>query len=499
METKHVNNKWLTGLAQVILLGLLFYALGFAVWTIFYTETGNGDNVEHLHSTWLVAYGKVPYRDFFQHHNPLMWYIFAPIVYLSTNVLTLLDIAHALGIAGGILTFWVVYKICRCFFNTSFLSTLTALLVLCPPYYYIFCFNYNPDTFMALFFACGLYFLFNYWQKGGLYSLCLSFECFFISFLFTQKILITCAVLGILSLYIFYRQKSDVKDVISALILPILSLLLFIALLYQADALKLYWLSNYPFNVTMQKYYGADKISVTDYQMLYPAVILSFLSILFLFYKENIYFKLISFLFIIELALRCFYFSIAPYYLLPLMIYTTVLNSVLIEKIKRKNIGIIFILSIFCIYGAVISKRQYLKPRSQDRTFARYIANNITPCDYVLSSYFGNQSIISKDVHYYWSMLGHIDVAGEETGIKPKPDVNELVLKYKPKFVYGGVYWDSYTKHRGRNVYVQQVAKHILDEYYIPTPFSDFYILKYELRGKNCQYDTLKKEWFYAD
>ena len=96
-------------------------------------------------------------------------------------------------------------------------------------------------------------------------------------------------------------------------------------------------------------------------------------------------------------------------------------------------------------------------------------------------------------------MLGHIDVAGEETGIKPKPDVNELVLKYKPKFVYGGVYWDSYTKHRGRNVYVQQVAKHILDEYYIPTPFSDFYILKYELRGKNCQYDTLKKEWFYAD
>ncbi len=499
METRHVNNKLLTRLAQIILLGVLFYALGFAVWTIFYTETGNGDNVEHLHATWLVANGKVPYRDFFQHHNPLLWYIFAPIVYLSTNVLTLLDIVHALGIAGGILTFSVVYKICRRFFNASFLSTLTALLILCPPYYYIFCFNYNPDTFMALFYACGLYFLFNFWHKGGLYSLCLSFECFFISFLFTQKILIDCAVLGILSLYIFYQQKASIKDIILALVLPILSLLLFIAMLYYADALKLYWQSNYPFNIIMQKYYGADKINVMDVQMLYPAVVLSFFSVLFLFYKESIYFRLISLLFIIELGMRCFYFSIAPYYLLPLMIYITILNSVLIEKTKNKNIGIIFILSVVAVYGAAISKKQYLKPRSQDRTFARYIANNITPCDYVLSSYFGNQSIISKDPHYYWSMLGHVDVAGEEAGIKKKPDVIELVLKYKPKFIYGGVYWNSYAQHRGENIYIQQVDKNIINDYYIPTPFPDFYILKYELREKNCRYNAQKKEWLYAN
>ena len=96
-------------------------------------------------------------------------------------------------------------------------------------------------------------------------------------------------------------------------------------------------------------------------------------------------------------------------------------------------------------------------------------------------------------------MLGHIDIAGEEMGLKPRPNINELILKYKPKFIFGGVYWDSYAQHQGKFIYIQQVDKNILDEYYLPSPFKDFYILKYELREKNCQYNAQKKEWLYAD
>ena len=32
----------------------------------------NGDNVEHLHVSWLISQGYIPYRDFFQHHNPFV-------------------------------------------------------------------------------------------------------------------------------------------------------------------------------------------------------------------------------------------------------------------------------------------------------------------------------------------------------------------------------------------------------------------------------------------
>lgn len=38
----------------------------------------NNDEVEHLHSAWLVFSGRVPYLDFFQLHHPLLWFCLAP-------------------------------------------------------------------------------------------------------------------------------------------------------------------------------------------------------------------------------------------------------------------------------------------------------------------------------------------------------------------------------------------------------------------------------------
>ena len=43
------------------------------------------DEFEHLHASWLVSIGKIPYVDFFEHHNPLMWYITSPLFYIYEN------------------------------------------------------------------------------------------------------------------------------------------------------------------------------------------------------------------------------------------------------------------------------------------------------------------------------------------------------------------------------------------------------------------------------
>ena len=480
-------------------IGLIIAAICFGIWTILYTETGNGDNVEHIHATWLVAWGKVPYRDFFQHHNPLLWYIFAPIFKHIVNAMLLLDVAHAIGIFAGIWTFFIVYKICRRFFEASALASLTSLIILCPPYYYIYCFNFNPDTFMALAFAGGIYFLFSYWQKNTLSRLCFAFELFFIAFMFTQKILIVLFGLAIISLYLFYKQKTPLLHILYALLLPLLCLLLFIALLYNADALGLYWKSNYPFNVVMQKYYGFSKINVLDYKRLIFSFSVAILSILCFFKKGNLFFKIIAILFIIELPQRCFYFSIAPYYLLPLMIYACCLNSVLIDKIINKYFMLIFAFLGVGVYYFAISHQIYLNVRGSDRNFARFLTNEVTPCDYVLSGYLSSQSIISKDPHYYWALLGHVDLAAEEIGLARRPNVTLLVEQYKPKLIYTGVYWNSYEQHRGNQVFVQQIDPDIVDKYYIPTHFNNFYMLKYEYRKHKCRYDENRREWLYAD
>ena len=498
MLRKYNAKDYLCILSNIITYTVLFYIVAFGVWTIFYTETANGDNVEHIHSTWLISQGKVPYRDFFQHHNPLVWYLFSPLFKLLPNVLTMLDVAHGIALFAGFFTFYIVYKICIRFFASK-ISALISIITLCPVYFYIYCFNYNPDTFMAMFFALGIYFLFKHFDEGKIINLTISFTSFFISFMFTQKVLMILSVLGVISLFVFYQKRTPVTDILYSLILPLLSLLLFVAYLYNQDALGLYWISNYPFNVVMQKYYGLNKISVVDYNMLIFAVAMSIVCILFVFYKGNIYFRTISILFVVELLLRCFYFSISPYYMLPLMICSCCLNSVLIEKIINKKYVLIYLFLSVAVYYSAISKNKYLSVRGYNREFATYISQNITPCDYILSSFYGNQSIISKDPHYYWSMLGHIDVAGEELGIHSKPNVNELVIKYLPKLVFSGVYWDSYSRNRNQNVAIQQLSSEIVDKYYLPTPFFDFKILKYEYRKKNCKYNKQKKEWLYEE
>jgi hypothetical protein len=185
--------------------------------------------------------------------------------------------------------------------------------------------------------------------------------------------------------------------------------------------------------------------------------------------------------------------------MLPLMICSYCLNSVLIEKIINKKHFLIYLFLSVAVYYSGISKDKYLSVRGTNREFATYISQNVTPCDYVLSSFLGNQSIISKDPYYYWSMLGHIDVAGEEMGIYPKPNVNELVVRYLPKLVFSGVYWDNYSRNRNKDVAIQQLSSEIVDKYYLPTPFLDFKILKYEYRKKNCKYNKQKGEWLYEE
>ena len=71
----------------------------------------NGDNVEHLHSSWLIWQGYVPYRDFFQHHNPLTWYLAAPFVALLINHFMIFSIFNIFSILAVCLMVYFQFRI----------------------------------------------------------------------------------------------------------------------------------------------------------------------------------------------------------------------------------------------------------------------------------------------------------------------------------------------------------------------------------------------------
>lgn len=54
------------------------------------------DEFEHLHAASMVARGEVPYRDFFEHHGPLLYYALQPLFWLFGQQLTVLWIGRGL-------------------------------------------------------------------------------------------------------------------------------------------------------------------------------------------------------------------------------------------------------------------------------------------------------------------------------------------------------------------------------------------------------------------
>ena len=98
------NDKYL--LAFIIALELIFTVIVALTW-----GRSSVDETEHLHMSWLVSTGMVPYRDFFEHHNPLLWYVFAPISALFFNSAYVLYAGHFFSLIISIFTLIYLYKI----------------------------------------------------------------------------------------------------------------------------------------------------------------------------------------------------------------------------------------------------------------------------------------------------------------------------------------------------------------------------------------------------
>jgi hypothetical protein len=63
-----------------LLSGALLLRVGFAA-----NGPVDADESQHLHAAWLVGEGRVPYRDFWEHHSPLMYYSVAPLTRAFTD------------------------------------------------------------------------------------------------------------------------------------------------------------------------------------------------------------------------------------------------------------------------------------------------------------------------------------------------------------------------------------------------------------------------------
>lgn len=77
------------------------------------------DELEHLHAAWCITQGQVPYRDFFEHHTPALYYLLAPVVGVlhpersAARALATVVVSRFLmwGLCGILL--WLIYRMGR--------------------------------------------------------------------------------------------------------------------------------------------------------------------------------------------------------------------------------------------------------------------------------------------------------------------------------------------------------------------------------------------------
>ena len=166
------------------------------------------DEFEHLHASWLVSAGKVPYKDFFEHHNPLLWYLSAPLVSLFYDNAVIFYVMRGVSAGISVLTLFFIYKTVLLYASRSGAWLAVALTLGNIITVYNFS-QFRPDTFMNCCFIIGIYYWFCYMKSRQLKSLVLSFLGFTFSALFLQKISLLLIAVECLILIMAFGKKMS--------------------------------------------------------------------------------------------------------------------------------------------------------------------------------------------------------------------------------------------------------------------------------------------------
>jgi hypothetical protein len=143
---------WLIGIAAALRL-LPLARLHPIVW----------DEIEFFRATDFVARGLVPYRDFWEHHTPLQWFVFAPVAALvkSPGVGAILAMRWA-QLPLWIVTFVLLWKWMRGEGLSALGTALAVLFAVCSTQFMLAAIEYRVDALGCALFVTGLFLL----QRG---------------------------------------------------------------------------------------------------------------------------------------------------------------------------------------------------------------------------------------------------------------------------------------------------------------------------------------------
>ncbi len=469
-------------------------------WVLYHHQPKTGDDVEHLHSAWLVFQGYVPYQDFFQHHNPLLWYLFAPLVGLFAYDLTIFDLVREISTLVMFLTLFVAALTVKKFIIKSWYAGLLAAASVFPSFVVFSGQDFRPDNYMVCAFMLGLYYFFSYLSEHKTKQLVFSFLWMLASFLFMQKSIFFLIIFAAVVLYQLYIKNIPLTDFLKAVALPLVGAVLFFGWLMYHGMVERYWLSNFIFNLYIPDVYNnlVEK-TATEFYVLSA---IAFAGASYFLIRGNTCARIISLLWFAEAAQRFFYFSLNRHYYYFLLILNAMLAGAFVYIVVSRFKWSAYLFAALSVWGMFVFKDYCMANRLPEGYFRyvtpKYVLEQTNRCDSVLNGYGLTYGIFTKDVTYYWNLNGQLDVIGSQIGLAPLPDLNTAVQKHLPKIIYTAPFWNEKLRKKNIDVPVHWIDGELRDKYYEQSLFKDVYILKPEYgQNRRCRYDKASGRWNY--
>lgn len=390
------------------------------------------DVVEHIQSSWLVSEGKLPYKDFFEHHHPLLWYLFAPVVKLFYQNILIFPLAQVIGVIGYLLIIILIYALDRKFIYGEKPARLSLLILLSIPYIWNDITAFRPDVFMLLSFFGALYFFCSYLESKRPQKLALSYFLLAVAILFLQKILFIGLGFFLINLYYLYSKKIRFFDVVIAGICFIIPLTCFFIYLSVNGILADWYYCNFQFNYLLKEYYSGYSSGFSPKLPL--ATLLSIIVILRYYNKKDNQLVLIS-LYLFSLLSIIIFAPHPHYYILYWIFASVLLGNILYHARYFKYFYILLLIAAYInAYQLMPTRREQERLQAYKNNISYLWKQNISADDF-MSLTKSTYTVFIPNLTYHW--FGYHNIAVIDTIYHPDRylDLKEKLEAQKPMFI----------------------------------------------------------------
>lgn len=331
---------------------LSFNCLGMFL-SYLYSYTTIFDNFEHIRASYFVSLGYLPYKDFFEHHHPMLWYVWSLVFkVLDENAVVMFYLAKAFALMLYCFTGRIIYKIIITFLGGRDLSLIFFLIVTSffPIWYGVSLFK--PDCVAVFFYFCALYLFFRYIELRQRKYLLSSFLLLSFAFLFLQTMVFNIFPLVFVMVCLFYNDGVFWRDISWSVLGCLFVLSLGGLFLYKNDILLTYIEQNWFFNLKLFSFVHEGASSLI-WNWLYLIVLAFICAVILLKKEKNPYWMTIVFLFGCEVV-RCFVIKVVySHYLIMLLLFSGLLIAKVITMYNDKKVirGVYFI----CFFNIVVN------------------------------------------------------------------------------------------------------------------------------------------------